>query len=165
MAGTRTAPVATGAATQLDASLALIDASGDLWSEVLQLPVAATQAQIDVIASAYAAASNASLYGIFVNRGWVGDADPDNAVAAYRGQVESGINLLYNNVTTRVSYGQRLVAPIAAVMEGNLDIPLLTATELTDLIVATLAAKAGFALTTAQYTGRRERKNNTRLRA
>jgi len=165
MAGTSTAPAATGTATSTDATLHLIDASGDLWSENLQLPAAATQAQINVIALAYQAASNASLWKITVNRAWEGDADPDNAVAAYRGQVESGINLLYNNIATLTTYGQRLIAPIAAVMQGNQDIPLLTADELSDLIVATIAAKAGFALTSAQYTGRRERRNNPRIRA
>lgn len=165
MAGTATAPAVTGTATQTDATLHLIDASGDLWAENLVVPAAATQAQINVIALAYQAATNTSLWKVTVNRAWEGDADPDNAVAAYRGQVESGINLLYNNIATGVSYGQRLIAPIVEVMQGNQDIPLLTATELTDLIVATLAAKSGFALTSAQYTGRRERKNNPRIRA
>lgn len=165
MAGTSTAPAVTGTATETAATLHLIDASGDLYAENLQLPAAATQAQINVIALAYQAATNASLYGVTVNRGWFGDADPDNAVAAYRGQTESGINLLYHNIAAETSYAQRLIAPIAAVMQGNQDIPLLTATELSDLIVATLAAKTGFSLTSAQYTGRRERRNNPRIRA
>ena len=165
MAGTPTAPAVTGTATETDATIHLIDASGDLWSENLQLPAAATQAQINVIALAYQAASNASMYKITVNRSWEGDADPDNAVAAYRAQVESGINLLYKNLTTLVTYGQRVVAPVPATLQGNQDIPLLSSTELSDLILATIAAKAGFSLVSAQYTGRRERKNNPRIKA
>lgn len=164
MAGTRTAPAATAAATELNASLHLIDASGDLWAESLNLPVAATQAQIEVIASSYAAASNASLYGISVFRGWTGDADPDNAVAAYRAQVESGVNLLFKNLTTLVTAGQRVVAPVPAAMQGNQDIPLLSSTELSDLVLAIIAAKAGFTFSSAQYTGRRERTNNPRIK-
>jgi hypothetical protein len=165
MAGTPTYPAITGTATETQASLHLVDASGDLWSENLVVPAAATQAQIGVIASSYAAATQASLYGVQVNRGWFGDLDPQNAEALYRGQVESGINLLYHNIATLTSYSQRLIAPIAATLQGNQDIPLLTATELSDLIVSTLAAKAGFSLISAQYTGRRERKNNPRIRA
>jgi len=164
MAGTRTAPAATAAATELSASLHLIDASGDLWAEALALPVTATQAQIEVIGASYAAASQASLYGITVNRGWMGDADPDNANANYRGQVESGINLLFKNLTTNVSAGQRLVAPIAAVMQGNQDIPLLSSDEASDLILAIAAAMTGFSFASAQYTGRRERTNNPRIK-
>lgn len=165
MAGTPTFTAPTGAATVTNASLHLIDASGDMWAEALQLPAAATQAQIGVIASAYQAASNASLWKVSVTREWEGDADPDNAVAAYRASVESGINLLYKNLATLTSYGQRVVAPVAATLQGNQDIPLLTSTELTDLILATIAAKSGFLLTSAQYTGRRERKNNPRIKA
>lgn len=165
MAGTSTVPAVTGTATGLQSSLHLIDASGDLWSENLELPAAATQAQINVIALAYQAASNASLYKVTVLREWEGDADPDNAVAEYRGQVESGVNLLFQNITAQKSAGQRLIAPIAAVMQGNQDIPLLSATEMSDLILAIQAAMTGFAFASAQYTGRRERTNNPRIRA
>jgi len=135
-----------------------------LWSENLGLPVTATQAQIEVIAASYAAASNASLYNISVFRSWKGDADPDNAVAAYRAQVESGINLLFKNLTTNISSGQRLVAPVAAAMQGNQDIPLLSSTEVSDLILAIAAAKTGFSFASGQYTGRRERTNNPRIK-
>lgn len=165
MAGTATIPAVTGTATATAASLGLIDASGDLWSENLEVPAAATQAQINVIALAYQAASQASLYKVSVNRDWEGDADPDNAEAEYRGQVESGINLLYKNLTTNQTYSQRVVAPVAASMQGNQDIPLLTSDELTDLILATVAAKPGYELVSAQYTGRRERKNNAKIKA
>lgn len=165
MAGTPTFPAPTGAATGTGATLHLIDASGDQWAEALPLPAAATQAQIGVIASAYQAASNASLWKISVTREWAGDKDTDNAVAAYRAAVESGINLLYRNIALEVTYGQRVVAPIAAALQGNQDIPLLSSTELSDLILATIAAKSGYLMQSAQYTGRRERKNNPRISA
>jgi len=164
MAGTRTAPAFTAAANKRIVSLGLIDASGDLWSEAMPVPVAATAATIEAWAAAYQAASNASLHAIndFIER--FGAADPDNAVAAYRASVKSGINASYSNPTTLVTYGSRLVAPIAAVMQGNQDIPLVSATEYTDLVTAIEAIKTGFGLDTAQYTDRRERKNNPKIK-
>lgn len=165
MAGTRTAPAWTAAATRRLVSLGLIDASGDLWSESFYVPVATTAANLEAWAAAYAATSQASLYslGDFAER--IGDADPDNAETDQRNSIGQGINLTYKNLTTNATIGQRVVAPIPADLQGNQDIPLLTATEMTALITATLTVQTGFALQSSQYTERRERKNNPRIKA
>lgn len=160
MAGTRTAIAFTAAATSRSITLHLIDASSDLWAENMTVPVAATAASIEAWAAAYAAASNASLYGITDSQMRIGDADPDNAVAEYRAATGSGVNTLFKNLTTLDTSPQRLIAPIAAVMQGNQDIPLLSATEMAALIVAILAIKTGYTFQRAQYTDRRERRNN-----
>lgn len=162
---TRTAPAFTAAANDRIVSFGLIDASGDVWSESEHVPVAATAASIETLAAAYQAATQASLFSITDNIIRVGDADADNADVGQRNSIKDGVNLLMKNFTTIVSSTPRLIAPIGAVMQGNQDIPLLTATEMTDLIVAYLAVKTGFALQSAQYTERRERKNNTRVKA
>lgn len=161
---TRTAPAFTAAATNRIITLRLIDASGDLYAEALTVPVGSTAAAIEAYAAAYAAASNASLYSIVDTQERAGDADPDNATAAYRGVVEAGINMLMKNLTAGVTETPRLVAPIPAVLQGNQDVPLLSAAEMSALITAILALKTGFALQQAQYTARRERRNNPRIK-
>lgn len=162
---TRTAPLWTAAASDRIASLMLIDASGDLWSEAMHVPVGTTAAALETYAAAYAAASQASLYGLGDYTIRLGDADPDNADVGQRNSVKDGVNMLYKNLTTLATQSPRLIAPIAAVMQGNQDIPLLTSTELAALITATLAVLTGFNLQSAQYTERRERTNNPRIKA
>jgi len=164
MAGTRTAPLFTAAATNRIISLALIDASGDMYSEALYVDPAATAANIETWAAAYAAASNASLYAIYDTVAREGEADPDNAVAAFRATVAEGINLALKDLVNLDSLGVRVVAPVAATLQGNQDIPLVTSDEIVDILTILLILKPSFFLTTAQFTGRRERKNNPKIK-
>jgi len=164
MAGTRTATAVTGAATKREVSFGLVDASGDLWSQSMDVAVGAAAGDIEGLAASYQGASNASLYRVTSTSIWEGTIDPDNAVAAYRGTVAEGINMLYRNASL-LTRNMRLVAPIAAVMQGNQDIPLLTATEMVALITDYLTLSSGYDLEVAQFTGRRERRNNPRIRA
>jgi len=168
MAGTRTAPV-VGALTmtQSSATMHLIDASGDLHAEGVVAPAdgLADLADVQAVSNTYQLASNASLYKVTQTLTWEGDADPDNAVALYRATVAEGINLLYKNITTLKTQTPRLVAPIAAVLQGNQDIPLLTAAEMTALIAALSAVLTGYNLSSAQFTGRKEASNNPRIKA
>lgn len=161
---TRTAPDVTAAVTAVQTTLHLIDASGDLFTDSFTTLTAPTAAQVEALAAAYQAASQASVYGVTMSSQWFGDADADNADAGYRGSVKDGINLLYKNVATNTSITPRLVAPIAATMQGNQDIPLVTATEAAALITAQLAILTGFSLQSAQFTERRERSNNPRIK-
>lgn len=161
---TRTAPLFTAAATYRQITLQLIDASGDKDSVGILVPVAASAATIEAIVDTYQDATQASVYGIIDSLFREGDADPDNADTAQRNSNAEGINLLFKDLATRVAAPVRVVAPIEAVMQGNQDIPLLSATELTNLIVAVLAVKTTFDFQRAQYTERRERKNNPVIR-
>lgn len=165
MPGTPTFPAVTGTPTGNSISLHLVDASGDTTSE--DMPVATTAAAGDIngLATTYQAATNASLWKVTRTTVWEGVIDPDNAVAAFRGGVNQGVNLLFRNATTFDARSWRLVAPIAAVMQGNQDIPLLTATEFSAMILDYLTLASGYDLETAQYTDRRERRNNPRIRA
>lgn len=160
----RTAPAFTAAATYRGITMQLIDASGDKDSAGLLVPIAATAATIEAMAEAYQDATQASLYGIIDSLYREGDADPDNADTLQRNSNAEGINLLFKDIATRMTGPLRLVAPIPAVLQGNQDIPLLSATELSNLIVATLAVKPSFNFQRAQYTERRERKNNPVIR-
>jgi len=163
MPGTRTAPAFTATATKREISFGLVDASGDTWSQSQPVAIAAAAGDVEGLAASYQAASNASLYRISSTSVWEGALDPDNAVAAFRGSIAEGVNLLFRNATLDTR-SMRLIAPIAEVMQGNQDIPLLTATEFVALITDYLTLSSGYDLALAQFTGRRERRNNPRIR-
>lgn len=163
MAGTRTAPAFTAAADGRAITLHLVDASGDNFTERLVVAIAATAAAIEAWAAAYAAFTNSSLWKITEELLREGDKDPDNAVAAYRGGVENGINLVFKDAGTTNTFDIRGVAPIPDVLQGNQDIPLLSSTEAVALITTTLAIAPGYTFRSAQYTTHRERRNNARV--
>lgn len=167
MPGTRTAPVA-GALTVTEnlISFGVIDASGDIYNEPIKQAGGALtdMADIEAFAVDYQASTNASLFRIVQQVIWEGAMDADNAVVAYRANSESGINLLFRNVVASpaLTFTGRLVAPIATVMQGNQDIPLLVS-PLTLLVTEYINMMPNFTLESMQYTGRRERKNNPRI--
>lgn len=162
---TRTAPDPTSVgANATITTLHLIDASGDLYSESLETPTVPALVDVQAWAAAYQAATNTSLWKITQSQSWIGDQDPQNADAVYRGSVKDGINLLWENTTTLQSKSPRLIAPIAAVMQGNQDIPLLSAAPATALLTAIGTILTGYNLVSAQYTERRERTNNPRIK-
>jgi len=164
MAGTRTAPAVTGAETSIVASLGLIDASGDLYSESLEFSAAPDEADVEAWVAAYQAATQASVWRASLLLNWEGDADASNAENNLRYGVESGVNLLFKQSTGLNSQGARLVSPLPATMQGNQDIPLLGTAPFPALIAAYLALLGGtYGLYSGQYTTRRERKNNPRI--
>lgn len=165
MAGTKTAPAFTTAATDRIITLHLIDASGDTHTVSMHVPVATTAANIENLVLSYQDATQASIYNITDSVQRLGDADPDNAENWQRSSVKDGVNLLIKNVSNLVSGTFRLIAPIQDVMQGNQDIPLLSAGEFTNLITALLTVKTGYSLQSAQYTERRERTNNPKVKA
>jgi len=162
---TRTAPAATGAVTSSMLSLGLIDASGDQISEALVTPSTFSTANMETFAAAYQASTQASLWKIAYTSVWEGTIDPDNADVGQRNSVKDGVNLVWKNLTTLKTQSPRLVAPIADNMQGNQDIPLLTATEFAALIAAYATLLTGYTFNSAQFTERRERSNNPRIKA
>lgn len=165
MAGTRTAPtVAIANINKSLTTLHLVDASGDTFTEAIETPDLVSDGLVEAWASAYQAGSQASLWKVSQQIIYEGDIDPDNATSLQRSTVSEGVNLLYKNIATLKSQTPRLVAPIEAVMQGNQDIPLLTVAEFTALIGAINGILTGYNLTSAQFTGRRERRNNPRIR-
>ena len=140
-----------------------LDASGDTWTEQLFTALSATAAAVQAWIVLYQLTTQASIYGVEQSLGWFGDKDPDNAEAGYRGGIEQGINLLFKDADTRVTRPLRIPAPVETILQGNQDIPLLSAAALSDLLVATLVLQPDYPFVSAQYTGRRERKNNPRV--
>lgn len=162
--GTRTAPDFATAAQRRQVTFHLIDASGDLWPQPIDVAVAAAAGDIEGLADSYQAASQASLYGITDTQFREGDADPDNAEVGQRNSVKDGINILLKNPATNDTRSMRVVAPEAATMQGNQDIPLASSTELAAVILDWLTLSSGYNAVSAQYTERRERKGNAKIK-
>lgn len=166
MAGTRTAPDVSVAASNLNnTTLHFIDASGDQFTDNIQTVAPLGLGVVEAYAANYQSATQASLWKVTQTLSWYGEPDPDNAEALYRGSVKDGINLLFKNATTLNTQSPRLIAPIAGVMQGNQDIPLLTAAEFVALIGTYQTMLVGYDLLSAQFTERRERSNNPRIKA
>lgn len=165
MAGTRTAPT-VGALTinKSDVTLHLVDGAGDITTDNVTSVDAPDLADVETHAAAYQATTQASLYKVSLTQEWVGDLDPQNAESDLRYSIANGINLLWKNQTTLATETPRLYAPIPAVMQGNQDIPLLSPAVMVSLIASYQALLTGYGLNSAQYTTRRERRNNPRIR-
>ncbi|HKY46310.1 MAG TPA: hypothetical protein VJM50_24670 [Pyrinomonadaceae bacterium] len=167
MAGTRTAPT-VGALTVTEnlVSVGLVDTSGDVFNEALTLPGGALtdMADIEAFVAAYQPTTQASIFRVVQQVVWLGAKDPDNANNLFRAGVENGINLLLRNTTASpaAEFTGRVVAPVATIMQGNQDIPLLV-TPLTALVTQYINMLPDYALESMQFTGRRERKNNPRI--
>src|SRR5690606_38787962 len=164
MAGTRTATTFNGTPAHRRITFHLIDASGDTYTDSFYIPVGTLAAEIETLAVTYQAATQASLYDITDTGSYLGDADPDNAEVGQRNSVKDGINLLFKDSATLDTFTPRIVAPVPAIMQGNQDIPLLSATELSNFILQMLVVKPAFNLNSAQFTERRERSNNPRVK-
>lgn len=164
---TRTAPaVGAGTINETITTLHLIDVSGDQYTDAIKTVAAPALTAVEAWAAAYQVATQASLWKVSQTTSWVGDADPDNGDVGQRNSVKDGVNLLYKNLTTLMTQSPRLVAPVPATMQGNQDIPLLTADpEFVNLITALATMLSGYSLQSAQFTERRERSNNPRIKA
>lgn len=162
----RTAPdPATTNPTEVITTFHLIDASGDNYTEAFKTVAQPALADVNTLASQYQAVTQASIFKVSQYIEWTGDEDPDNADTLQRNSVKQGINLLYKNPASLLSYSPRLIAPIPDVMQGNQDIPLLTGTGFPALITGIPVIYVGYDLLSAQYTERRERSNNPKVKA
>lgn len=164
MAGTATYGNVTEPADNRVFTLHLMDASGDTWTERLVVALGATFTAIQAWIALYQAVTQASIFQVDEVFEWVGDADPDNANFLARSGVENGVNLSFREPDLGDTRLLRVVAPVADVMQGTQDIPLLTGGSMDELIVATVALQPGYNLRSAQYTSRRERKNNAKVK-
>jgi len=161
MAGTRTAPdIVVDGANAILFTIHLIDTSGDYYTESIRVAAEETDANLEAIADAYQAATQASIWKLSKTAIYEGDDDPDNAEALFRGSIADGINMLWRDPSTGNTVSPRLIAPVAAVMQGNQDIPLLTGTPLEALAVALGNVLGTAEFQQMQFTERKERKNN-----
>lgn len=178
MAGTRTAPSLTGAATALHLSVHYIDVSGDVWSESYILPVASTAAQREAFVAALQAGSNASIYRVDVTTDFGTDAlaDTTNSVDGSKSSSvfdKLGITLKHTTDPEKKNKIVSVPAPIAEIFTRNpatapydyvSDVIDGTSTELADIMAAALAMfGAGWAIAWARYVEKVEVNERTRI--
>jgi len=162
--GTRTAPtVQIADITSSRTSFHLVDASGDSSVDSIETPDLVSDTLAEAIAAAYQATTQASLWKVEQTIVYQGAFDTSNAGTDQRNSIAEGVNLLYKNIGTLSTQTLRGMAPIEAVMQGNQDIPFLDTPGYGALIIAQLAILSGYTHKSAQFTGRRERKNNPRI--
>lgn len=162
---TRTAPLFTATANFRRVTLHLIDTSGDMWTEEMDVPVGQTGSTIEDWAAAYQAATQASLYQITDTLIRSGAPLASNAENEFRAGGEGGINITYKNFTTFATVPSRLIAPQPQTMIGDTDTPDVSDALFTALRDAVIVIKSGFSWVSSQFTAHRERKNNTKVRA
>lgn len=164
-AGTRTAPVvAVANINKVITTIHFVDASGDNSTDTLITSTVPVDADLEAWVAAYVATSQASNWKVSQTLEWIGDEDVTNAENDARSSVKDGINMLYTDIANLNTQTPRLVAPISDVMQGDQDIPLLSAGVMVTLIAETIDILVGFSLDSAQYTERRERSNNPRIK-
>lgn len=126
MAGTRTAPDVTGAATVKQISVHYIDVSGDVWSESHLVPIASTPAQIEAYLDALQAATAASIYKVSVASIFGTDALADSQNAENSAEVKSpsvfdklGVTLKHATDPEKKNKIVTIPAPLALLFNRN----------------------------------------------
>lgn len=143
--------------------MAMIDASGDRWTEDLITALAATLAAVQAWIVLYQSVTQASIWQVERAQIWSGAMDTSNADFGARFEVKNGINLSFRNTTTGALDPLRVIAPETGTMQGTTDIPVPNVAPLSDLITATIGIKPTVAFSTAQYTIHRERRGNPKV--
>lgn len=174
MAGTRAAPVLTGAATYKQISVHYIDNSGDVKSDSTIVPIAATQAQIEAHVAGLQLLSNASIYKVEVNQIWGSDAladlnnaegeEPksasvfDTATASWK---HTDPNYAIKRVPIPAPIGALFIGAGGGVYSDQID---PANADLVTLFGATLAMLgAGWGVSWVRYTEHREINERTRV--
>lgn len=143
-------------------SLRLIDVSGDKRSEGFEISPTAAAADIEAFVAGYAARTNSKIYAVYDMQGYTAAATISGALDASKSSsVADGINFLYVSATND-SEDVRLVAPIASLFVDTTDGIDPTAAAAFNALVEPLltGTKVGV---TAQYTERKEKKNNPKV--
>ena len=152
----RTAPTVDGTPDFQTVSLRWIDASGDKRSDSIQVPTAATAAQIEAFAAAMAATSNASLYAVQVTAHYNSVPDKSDAVDEPKDSVFDNLVFLAKT-NTNLSQRGFLPAPEGALFVPGTDTIDPANADLATVFTTFLAlVGAGYSIVSARYTERRE---------
>lgn len=176
MAGTRTAPALTGAATILELSVHFIDISGDTWSESHFIPVASTAAQREAYVDALQDASVASIYKVSVNTDFGTDALSDSGNAdlvsdnAKSSSVFDSLNVTIKHNTDPEKKNKivRIPAPLVTLFTTQSgyvsDVINGESAELAAVMAAALTMfGAGWSIAWARYSEKTELNEKTRI--
>jgi len=119
---TRTASTVDGTGEFREVSLRWIDAVGDIRSDATIIDAGATDVQIEAVAAAMQAASNASLYAIRVTDVYEGAKSKGNADSAVRESLQDNI-VFHAKDSGRVDRRSFVPAPLAAVFVADTETP------------------------------------------
>lgn len=121
----RTAPTVNNNPQRIQISFLMIDRSGDKRSVAITTTRDdVTNAEIDSLANALAALTQANLYGVSVERLYVTNPDRDDALSGARDSVYDNIVVLFKNATQlNGAVNFYIPAPISALLQNNTDIP------------------------------------------
>jgi hypothetical protein len=126
----RTAPTFDGTPTYVIVSFRWIDANGQLESTPYLTTLArATTGNIEAMADALVAASNANLYDIVLETHTSGNASASTATEAPRESVNDFINTLVRDPASRKTQEVAIPAPLDSLFVAGTNIPDTTVTE------------------------------------
>lgn len=174
MAGTRTAPAITGAATFKQVSVHYIDNSGDVKSDSYLVPVAATNAQIEAFVADIQLLTHASIYQVDVSQSFGSSALADRNNAEDNAEKSTSVfdALITTWKHTDPNFATKRM-PIPAPIEelflgagsGTVgDDPDPTNSELNDLYGAALAMfGAGWGVAWVRYVEKKEVNERVRI--
>jgi len=149
-------PTVNGTPTYKLVSLHYIDASGDVRSDSLQVPTAATNAEIQAYADASGDLSNGSLYKVEVSEVYNSVPDKSDATDAPKDSVYDNLVFLAKDATN-ASKRTFIPAPLASLFVAGTDEIDPASVPLGVYLTAVLALVAGtYSITQARYTERRE---------
>lgn len=155
----RTAPTVDGSGNYRLLTLRLIDASGDKRSESIEISPTADVADIEALVASYATRTHGNVYAV---KDQMVYNSPASAATATTGEKSSsladGINFLFVSATNE-SEDFRLMAPVASQMVGEGDAPDATAGAAFGALVEPILTGTKV-LVSAQYTERKEKRNN-----
>lgn len=164
MAGVRTAPALTAAASARELTIHLLDYSNDNWTINLDVPVAATAANLETLVDAIADGSNCTVWKVEDNQTREGTRSVANAGSdGTRLAGEKGINMLFKPTAGSAlkNIAVRLFAPVSGAMDATgLDIPNTASVELDAIADALETLWISHTRHTMQFTTHRERNNN-----
>lgn len=155
----RTAPTVDGTPNVARLGISLIDVSGDIRSESVEISPTADDADIEALVAAYAARSNAVIYEVRREQVYAGAKSKATALNQPKSaSLADGINFLFVGLT-RESEDFRLMAPIASqLIDGSDSVEAVNAAAFGALVAAVLTGTK--TLVSAQYTERKEKQNN-----
>ncbi len=166
MAGIRTAPTVSGTPNANKVSLHWIDASGEVRSDSIYLDLATTDLEVEAMAAAAAALSNASLWKITQQIVYVGAKTPSNADGGIVFEdVDSNLVFQVSDAIGSQSIRAYIPSPIQSLtMVGETEDPDPVATGVVTYLTALGAAVVtGWSVVGIRFTQRRDINNQTKI--
>jgi len=160
---TRTAPAVDGTPNVEQVSFRFIDRSGDKRAVSIEIALATVDADIETLAAALAANTNASLYEIVRSQKYYSPPVSTNATAAEENSVYDNIVLLAKS-NTGDTEELFIPAPERGLFVGDTDNPDAADTDLQAIIAAFEAVASGTkVVVSGRYTERREKNQSVPL--